>query len=197
MEKVRLTRSRIAGSMAGALMLLVGQSAMASELSYTYVELEYVDGEILDEGADGFGLNGSVAISDMFFLAGSYQDGEFDGFDLDIELSRFGVGAHGELNDSIDWVVSVDYARAEVGDSFDSVDDSGYILDLGIRGVAGDAFEYSAAIIRWDIGGSETGFRLGGRYHFGDSSNVSAGLDYVQYGSNWDQLELGIRYQFD
>ena len=29
MEKIRLTRSRIAGSMAGALMLLVGQSVMA------------------------------------------------------------------------------------------------------------------------------------------------------------------------
>ena len=72
MDKIRLTRLRIAGRVAGALMLLVGQSAMASELSYTYVELEYVDGEILDEGADGFGLKGSVAISDMFFLAGSY-----------------------------------------------------------------------------------------------------------------------------
>ena len=197
MEKIRLTRSRIAGSMAGALMLLVGQSVMASELSYTYVELEYVDGEIFDEGADGFGLKGSVAISDMFFLAGSYQDGELDGFDLDIELLRFGVGAHGELNDSIDWVVSVDYVRAEVGDSFDSVDDSGYILDLGIRGVAGDASEYSAAIIQSNIGESETGTRFGGRYHFGDSSNVSAGLDYVQYRSDWNQLELGIRYHFD
>ena len=63
--------------------------------------------------------------------------------------------------------------------------------------MAGDAFEYSVAIIQSDIGESETGIRFGGRYHFGDSSNVSAGLDYVQYGSDWNQLELGIRYQFD
>ena len=78
----------------------------------------------------------------------------------------------------------------------DSYDESGYILDLGIRGIVDESVEYSVAIIQSDVGGSETGFRVGGRYHFGDS-NVSAGLDYVRYESDWDQLELGVRYQFD
>lgn len=66
--------------------------------------------------------------------------------------------------------------------------DSGFIVEAGIRGVVGDASEYSAAIIQSKLTESSTGFRLGGRYHFGDLSNVSAGLDYVQYSSDCDQL---------
>lgn len=37
---------------------------------------------------------------------------------------------------------------------------------------------------------------LGGRYHFGEPQ-LSVGLDYVQYDSEFDQLELGLRYQFN
>lgn len=214
MDKIRLTRLRIAGRVAGALMLLVGQSAMASELSYTFVELGYVGGTLdyfgSDADYDGFALSGSAEIGEMFFLSGSYEDGDTGTFtdnfgdrvSIGLQHLRLGVGLYGVINQDIDWVASVDFADVEV-DLTDSAlgsasgSDSGYIVEAGIRGVAGDAFEYSAAIIRLDIGESETGFRLGGRYHFGDFSNVSAGLDYVQYGSDWDQLELGIRYQFD
>jgi hypothetical protein len=79
---------------------------------------------------------------------------------------------------------------------FLSQQETGYVLDMGIRGLVGDAAEYSFAIIQSDVFESDTGFRLGGRFPFGNS-NVSAGLDYVRYGSDWDQLELGVRYQFD
>ena len=80
MDKIRLTRLRIAGRVAGALMLLVGQSAMASELSYTFVELGYVGGTLdyfgSDADYDGFALSGSAEIGEMFFLSGSYEDGD-------------------------------------------------------------------------------------------------------------------------
>ena len=70
MDKIRLMRLRIAGRVAGALMLLVGQSAMASELSYTFVELGYVGGTLdyfgSDADYDGFALSGGAEIGEMF-----------------------------------------------------------------------------------------------------------------------------------
>lgn len=185
---------------AAILLIFAGQSALANELSYSFVEVDYIDGDILGESADGFGIAGSFELGDVFFLGGSYQDSEIDDFGTDVELLRLGVGLHGAISKNLDWVASLDYANIDVSATTGSMsvsdDESGYILDLGIRGLVGDAAEYSFAIIQSDVSESDTGFRVGGRYHFGDS-NVSAGLDYVQYGSDWDQLELGVRYQFD
>lgn len=187
----------------GSVLFAGSQTALASELSYTYVEVKYVDGETLDDDADGFGLTGSVALGDTFFLAGSYQDGDIDatGADRDLSLLRLGIGAHGPITDSIDWVAELDFTEvdvkttvARVGSS--SSDDNGYILDVGFRGLMGEAAEYSIAILQSDISSSATGFRVGGRYHFGETL-LSLGLDYVQYDSEFDQLELGLRYQFD
>ena len=187
----------------GSALLASGQTALASELSYTYVEVKYVDGEILDADADGFGLTGSVALGDTFFLAGGYQDGEVDvtGGDLDLSLLRLGLGAHGSITDSLDWVAELDYAQVDLKASIAGVgsgssDENGYILDVGLRGLMGEAAEYSIAIIQSDFGSSATGFRVGGRYHFGETQ-LSVGLDYVQYDSEFDQLELGLRYQFN
>ena len=205
MDKIRLTRLRIAGRVAGALMLLVGQSAMASELSYTFVELGYVGGTLdyfgSDADYDGFALSGSAEIGEMFFLSGSYEgddtgtftDNYGDRVSIGLQHLRLGVGLYGVINQDIDWVASVDFTDVEV-DLTDSAlgsasgSDSGFIVEAGIRGVAGDASEYSAATIESKLTESSTGFRLGGRDHFGDFSNVSAGLDYVQYGSDCDQL---------
>lgn len=193
----------VSRGVAGALLLCASQSVLANELSYSFFEIDYIDGDFLDQSADGFGISGSVGLGEMFFLGGSYQDEQVDNFrfegfnsDLDAELLRLGVGLHGALSDNVDWVVSLDYAKVELSALGNSDDDSGYIVDIGLRGLIGDAAEYSFAVIQSDVGGSETGFRVGGRYHFGDS-NVSAGLDYVQYESDWDQLAFGVRYQFD
>ncbi len=195
----------------GSALLASGQTALASELSYTYVEVKYVDGKIGDVDADGFRLTGSVALGDTFFLAGGYQDvgGGFQDseldltLDLDVSLLRLGVGAHGPITDSIDWVAQLDYANVDIKESLDgetdSSDGNGYMLDVGLRGLMGEAAEYSIAIIHSDGfsgGASATGFRVGGRYHVGETK-LSVGLDYVKYGSGFDQLELGLRYQFD
>lgn len=163
---------------------------------------------------DGFGINASYKLGDKFFLSASYQDisgdrGEDDNYyaiDLDAELLRVGFGLHGAISDNVDWVVSVDFTRIDTdevasesdGSEIESIsgDDNGYIVDLGVRGLLNDSLEYSVALVQSDIGESETGFRVGGRYHFSDSG-FSIGADYVQYASELDLVEVGFRYQFD
>ncbi len=110
-----------------------------------------------------------------------------------------GLGAHWSITDSLDWVAELDYAEVDLkasiaGVGSGSFDENGYILDVGLRGLMGEAAEYSTAIIQSDFGSSATGIRVGGRYHFGETQ-LSVGLDDVQYDSEFDQLELGLRYQ--
>ncbi|MBR9911149.1 MAG: hypothetical protein GYB33_12445 [Gammaproteobacteria bacterium] len=70
--------------------------AIASDLSYTYIGVSYETGEVADLDFDGFGIQGSVALNDSFFLLGDYtslgSDDEFDiGFgsdDIDAEQIR-------------------------------------------------------------------------------------------------------------
>jgi hypothetical protein len=195
---------------AGALLIFAGQPVLANELSYSFVEIDYIDGESDGSDGDGFRVSGSFELGDRFFVSGGYEDLDYDPFtsdgitteDSELTLLRLGIGMNGEINEGLDWVASVSFTDAEFKtvDSYGydyGLDETGYILDVGLRGLINDTLEYSASILQLDIfDDSSTGFRLGGRYHFGDS-NVSAGLDYVQYDSDWDQLELGVRYQFD
>jgi hypothetical protein len=192
--------------------------AYAAELSYSFVEVDYIAAGEFDVDPkidlDGFGINASYELGDKFFLSASYQDisgdrGEDENcyaIDLDAELLRVGFGLHGAISDNVDWVVSVDFTRIDTdevasesdGSEIESIsgDDNGYIVDLGVRGLLNDSLEYSVALVQSDIGESETGFRVGGRYHFSDSG-FSIGADYVQYDSELDLVELGFRYQFD
>lgn len=188
-----------------------GQSVWASELSYTYVEVEYIADVELDYGdgykfdGDGFGVAASYEFSERFFVSASYHDGSGDftlgakRYSTDLEVLRAGLGMHSQISETLDWVISADYVDLEtkVG-SISADDDDGYIIELGVRGLAADSVEYNVAIVRSDsdIGGSETGFRVGGRYHFGDS-NVSLGAEYVRYFSEFDLIEVGLRYQFN
>jgi hypothetical protein len=56
--------------------------------------------------------------------------------------------------------------------------------------------EYSVLATFVDWADRSWGYRAGGRYQLGDSP-YSVGLHYSGYENEWDQLELGLRYQFD
>ncbi len=185
-----------------------GQSVWASELSYSYVELEYIADVELDYGdgdkfdGDGFGVAASYEFSERFFVSASYHDGSGDStlgakrYSTDLEVLRAGLGMHSQISETLDWVILADYVDLETTVGSISADDDGYIIELGVRGLATDSVEYNVAIVQSDIGGSETGFRVGGRYHFVDS-NVSLGAEYVRYATEFDMVEVGLRYQFD
>jgi hypothetical protein len=75
---------------AAVLLIFAGQSVLANELSYSFVEIAYADGDLNDESSDGFTLSGSVDLGEMFFVAGSYQDFGMDDLPVDLELIRVG-----------------------------------------------------------------------------------------------------------
>jgi len=66
-----------------ALAAALPMSAQASELSYSFVELDYVNSraEILSSafyGTEGYGLRGSYGFAENYYVSGGYTNSDFD-----------------------------------------------------------------------------------------------------------------------
>lgn len=133
-----------------ALAAALPMSAQASELSYTFVELDYVNSraELLSAGVystDGYGIRGSYGFADKFYVSGGYQNSEFDvSSSLDEDQWNLGFGYHRPMNDQADWFAEVGYTNIN---SFASVLDESYFnVAFGLRGSMSDNFEGTAKL---------------------------------------------------
>jgi len=181
-------------------------TAEESALSYTYTGIGYETGDIADIDFSGFGIYGSKALNESFFITGSYlsieSDDQFtDGFVTDeIEATGFnlGIGFHTPINSTVDFVSTLSYADAEVEFADDSEDGNGYILAAGVRALPSDVLELSDFIDYADVdvdvdvdGGRETGYSLGARYF--TTPDISLGLGYGS-SDDFDAITFDVRF---
>ena len=175
-------------------------TAEEADLSYTHVGIGYETGDIADVDFSGFGIYGSTALNDSFFLTGSYlsiesDDDLTDGFSVDkAEATGFsvGVGFHTPINATVDFVSILSYADAEIEFADESEDGNGYVIAAGVRALPSDVLELSAFIDYADIeDGSETGYSLGARYFA--TPDVSLGLGYGS-SDDFDAITFDVRF---
>lgn len=183
-------------ALTGSLLLAALPFATQAEtLSYSYVDLGYNEVD-LDNGptGDGFGLRGSVGISENFFVFADYSSFDFDG-GVDIDLYSVGLGGKLSVSDDIDLVGRVGYTEADASAGGFSVDDSGYLVGGGVRMQVADGFEIEAGVNYSDFGngGDETAVAVGGRYFF--TRNFAIGAEY-QVSDDADQFFAGVRFTF-
>jgi len=167
-------------------------AALADDLNYSYVDLDYVETEIDGVGPslDGFALRGSVGFAEHWFAFGEYSAQSVSGVDLDTYAA--GLGGHYGLAENLDLVGRIGWTKAEVSSGPFDVDDDGYLVDAGLRGRIGDAVELEGGARYTDFsdGGDATGLYVGGRFHFNktwalgaeyqDGDDTSAILAYVR-----------------
>lgn len=172
-------------------LLSLSAAAAAEGLDYSYVQGSYSQVEFDDIGVDGdgFGIAGSFAISDRFAIIAGYEVADFD---FDLETTGYEIGGlfHAPLSDRVDFVSTLSYVSLEFDvPNFGSVDDDGFGVGLGLRGMASPKVEVNGGISYVDFsdGGDDTTFGAGVRYNFTDA--VSAGLN-----GNWgdDTSAYGI-----
>lgn len=184
-----------------ALGLLAPMSVLADGPSYDYFEVGYVNADIDDPGVDldgdGFGIGGSFGFADNWFMFADYASLDFD-FGIDLSLFDIGFGYHHPMSDTTDFVVSAEYARAEVEESgFGSIDDDGYGINALIRGMVNDQFELNGGISYVDFGGNDgddLSFVAGGVYSFTDT--VAFG-GRVEIGDDVNLYQIGFRFYFN
>ena len=182
---------------------LFSSALMAADLSYRYVEVNGVFGESGGEDSTGLAFEASYDLGDVVFATAGLRRSDVDTEpESDGEFYRLGLGVRGGVTESVDVLLMAHYGRLDVsapatgGGTHSILDETGALIDLGIRGRMGAAVEYSLLTTFADWADRGWGYRAGGRYQLGES-RYSVGLHYSGFENDWDQLELGVRYQFD
>ncbi|MEX0734012.1 MAG: porin [Steroidobacteraceae bacterium] len=187
---------KIVNAMVASLLLAaVPLAAQAEGMSYSYIDLGYVETDI-DNGptADGFGVRGSVGFAENFFVFGEYSNQDVQGVDLD--QFAVGLGGHLGLTEKLDLVGRVGYIDAEVSAGGFSVSVDGYLVSAGLRGQVAEDFELEGHVIHRDLGdagGDDTAFSIGGRYFFTDQ--FALGLEY-ETSNDANTIFVGGRFSF-
>jgi opacity protein-like surface antigen len=170
-----------------AVVALAGMaSAHAGELNYSYAEAGYgmVDLDFVTEEGDGYFVGGSFGVGNFLGFA-EFATAEFDedGGEATLDEIQVGFGAHFAMSDNVDFVGKLGYVEQSVevdtplGSA--SADENGFMLSAGVRALAVEKLDLSAAIEYVDIGEEDdTGIALRGVYDFTSMFSMGARAEF-------------------
>ncbi|GAB3373653.1 Ax21 family protein [Lysobacter rhizosphaerae] len=177
-------------------------TASATEgLSYNYVEGGYVATNSDSNDADGFGINGSGAISDNFHIFGGYTfqktddvtigAARFEG--IDIDQWRVGLGYNYPVAANTDLLARVAYESYDVEDFSDRLD--GFSAEVGVRSALAPNFEGYVTAGYQDVDTLDGDFygRVGAQVKFNQNWGVSGD---VKFSDGDTQYFIGPRLTF-
>ena len=168
-------------------LLAMSASAGAQGFDYDFLSVGYsrlnFDAGGVDVDGDGFGINGSLEVSESFFITAGYGFGELEeqGVELDLDTLTVGVGWHTPLSDVVDFVTTLSYERVEASALGFSADDDGIGIGVGMRFQASEQIEFNGGInyVEMDEGGSDTGFGVAVLYGFTENFDMGLSGDWA------------------
>lgn len=176
--------------------------AQTSPLSYDYLNLDVGSGDAFDDDIDFYALGGSVSLTESLFLKGSYSDAATED-DIDFGLAsgkieysgyQLGIGFHGPLNPTVDFVVSASYVNSEAELFGFSEDADGLSVDAGLRFKPTARTELNVFGNYVDVGGEgEAGYSVSGYYFL--VPTFSLGLVY-EGADDVDTHAISLRLHF-
>lgn len=185
--------------MLGGLMLAAtsfAAQAADDDMSYSNLDLGYVETDIdgIGPSADGFGLRGSVGFAEHYLVFAEYSSQSIA--NIDIEDMSVGFGGHHEIADNVDLVGKLGWTQVDLSAPGGlEADDDGYLLEVGLRGRLAESVELEGGARYVDLSdsGDDTGFYVGGRYHFNQMWAVGAEYRSGDGASSW---LAGMRISF-
>ncbi|MDG2523917.1 Ax21 family protein [Stenotrophomonas sp. HITSZ_GD] len=185
----------------GLLAALPFAASAADNISYNYVEGDYVKTNIDGPDADGWGIKGSYAFHPNFHVFGGYTKQKFDGAgDLDLNQWNVGVGYNYAISNSTDLLARVSYQNLDP--EHYRKDFNGWATEVGINNSFGPRFsayllagyEDYAKRDNFNPDGEFYG-RLGGQFNVNKNWAVSG--DVKMYTDNGDvQWSVGPRFSW-
>ncbi|MBI2380505.1 MAG: outer membrane beta-barrel protein [Gammaproteobacteria bacterium] len=181
-------------------------AAQAASPNYDKIEFGYnhlsVDDEGFDVDFEGYVLNGSVSVSDHFFLQGGIEslgDDESNA-DADIRSYNAGVGFRAAIIDNVDFNATLDYLNTRWdGSDVDDDSEDGLALGLGLRAMVTDNLELAGMVkrVKYDGGGSADDFALASAtYNVTTNFGIFASMERCLETSDADRWTLGARFSF-
>lgn len=168
----------------GTALVFALSPALASDLSYNFIEIGYLEAELdvdlagFSVDGDGYGVGGSFEVGENWFVGVSYSTIGFD-FGVDLDQISVGGGYHFGMSERTDFFATLSYLSAEISASgFDSVDEDGYGVSVGIRSMLTDNFELNGSIGYSDLGDGADGtaFNAGALYSFTPTFAIEFGI---------------------
>lgn len=184
----------------GALMLS-SATAMAEGPSYSFIQANYQEVDIdlgggFDADGDGYGVAGSVAINDSWFVFASYTASEFESV-IDLDQTTLGGGWNSAISEQTDWFVTLAYIDLGVSaPGFGSASDSGFGANVGVRSMLNPNFELYGSLGYSDLGDGGDGTAVAAGLWYTVAGNLALGLG-AEVGSDVTTYGLGIRLYFD
>ncbi len=184
-----MKRSPLVLALALAAALPFAASA-AEGVSYNYVQGGYVATNGDGADADGFGVDGSVAVHPNFHLFGGFANQEIDGTNIDFDTWRAGVGYNLQVSPKADLLARVAYEKFDAGrDLFGNrLDADGYSAEVGVRGALTPNFDgYALAGYEDYDNGFDGDFygRLGANVKFNQSWGLNADVKFAGDDTQW------------
>ena len=189
----------------GLLLAAVPVLAHADDMSYRYIQLNYIntDGEFGRPDAKGFATRGSIGFAKNYFVFTelSRQTLSVSGPNVDIDQYAVGLGGHYGLSDQLDLVGRAGWTKVKVsgddqiGSETMNFEDDGYLVALGLRGHFGEHFQLEGGVIHQDFGGGndDTGAEVLARYHF--NKHFALAVEY-QISDDVSSFLAGVRFSF-
>ena len=189
----------------GLSLIVFAAPALAGDLNYNFVQLGYqkvdLDDDFFDSSidGDGYGISGSFEVGESWFITAGYSKLEFDtdfGFNVDLDQLGIGVGWHTDMSENADFFATLSYVQAEASASgFESEDEDGFGMTVGIRGMLGEKVELEGSIGYVDLGdaGDGTSFGVSGLYNF--TETFALGL-FVETDDDVTGYGIGARFYF-
>jgi hypothetical protein len=178
--------------LAAALAAAFAPAASFAEMSYSSVDISWIDSEFDNTDLDGNGIEiaGSYQLNEQFFVLGKWLEQDLD-FGIDATFIEFGAGLRKPLQDDLDFVGTLSYVDVEIGNG----DDDGLAVAAGVRAQLADAVQIEAMLrlVDYDDLDSDSGIVLTGRYYFSQTMAVTLGLDFTDLA---DSVRLGFRAEF-
>ncbi len=185
----------------GLLAALPFAASAADNISYNYVEGDYVKTNVDGPDADGWGIKGSYAFHPNFHVFTGYTKQKFDGAgDLDVNQWNVGVGYNYAISNSTDLLARVSYQNLDP-EHYEK-DFNGWATEVGINNSFGPRFstyllagyEDYAKRDNFNPDGQFYG-RLGGQFNVNKNWAVSG--DIKMYTDNGDvQWSVGPRFSW-
>jgi hypothetical protein len=184
----------------GALMLS-SATAMAEGPSYSYIQANYQEVDIdvgggFDVDGDGFGVSGSLAINDNWFIFAGYSSLDFESV-VDLTEWSLGGGWNSAISEKTDWFATAAYIDAEIDiGGFDSASDSGFGVSVGMRSMLTPKLELAGSVGYADLGDGADGTSVSGGLWYAVAGSLALGVGF-DVGEDTTGYGVGIRLYFD
>ena len=190
--------------------LALAGPAVADNLSYTYLEgglfgdsIDDPDGNQFDLRGSGLDLKASWAINRALFgfanLSGTeyeYRNEPTDDYDFSAGKLGVGLGVHFPIGRRVDVVTGFSLQRLRLENDSDNttLNEDGWGLDLGLRGMIGERLQWTVSWHNVDYGrdNEDSSWSTGFRYYF--TRTFAMGLDFATTDENQASGLIAFRW---